>query len=168
MRSVAFAALAFLAGITAADAQSLDGFLSGMLKGCEMSKDFTDFTQSLADEAVGQGKIRVPSQVRDAIGTARISDGVDHYLISIPVTATWKGLSVSGITFFLGKGNGIYGWQVLFAATPADVDKTFGADAKRSRQILLQHDQMEAFSADNVKIGVTPERVPYFLCDLST
>ncbi|PLX35853.1 MAG: hypothetical protein C0606_17305 [Hyphomicrobiales bacterium] len=167
MRTIWFAALFLAAGATAATAQSLDGFLGGMLNGCQMSSEFEDFTQSLADEAAGSGMIRVPPRVKDAIGGADIQDREDHYLISVPVTATWKGLPLSGITYFLGKENGIYGWQVLFAATAEQVDATFGADEKRSRAILLKNDPMGAFSPDSVKIGKTSDGVPYFLCDLS-
>ena len=111
MRSVGFAVLLFIFSAISAEAQPLDGFLSGMLRGCQMPPEFDDFMKSLAERASGRGKTRIPPQIHAAIGRATIHDRREHYEVAIPFTGTWRNLPVRQMTFFLGKDNGIYGWQ---------------------------------------------------------
>lgn len=168
MRSVGFAVLVLIFSALSAAAQPLDGFLSGMLRGCQMSPEFNDFMKSLADRASGRGKARIPPQIYDAIGRADVRDRGDYYEIAVPFTGTWKRLPLRGITYFLGKDNGIYGWQVLFRTSLSSVRATFGGDLQTSRRLLLKDDVMGIYSADSIKIGTTRNGTPYFSCDLST
>lgn len=112
--------------------QSVD--LSAMLKGyqtgCNLtSEDGNKFLQWLiADDEKGtlKAKPALTPALDAAIGTPTKSDEGDHWMYSIPMKkTTFKGLNVERIDRYIGKNNGINGFQIFFAEPLKKVKMVF-------------------------------------------
>ena len=146
---------------------SFDSFLRNAAR-CEMPKDFESFhadvrrkfgnvAGSRASRVRSEVKLRIPDDIRGAIGAAVSSNKGGYTQVIFPVRGIWRGLALREIEFDVGNDNGVHVWSFRFAASPHEVKRVFGADVAAGDQAL---------ATDSNEIGVRfsakikPDKLP--------
>lgn len=147
-RFVAIALSSFLFAAPAGAAETdLAPFLGGFLKACAMGSAFDAFHRSLADRYGSTGnrsaKLSIPPALVSSIGTIEAKNLGEYTEVKVATTGVFKGFPVRRLDFALGNENGITRWEVLFAASVADVRAKLGAEVGRSRAALKKKDVEE-------------------------
>lgn len=165
---IAFVALLGLVAPARADAD-FGGFLAGIDRACRQSPAFEALHRSLVarwgEDGETSAKIVVPADLAAAFGPPRAHDQGDHFEVRMTVKGSYRGLVLSGLVFWLGKGNGISGYRVEFAETPERVRRVLGSDVARSRRRLAAEDDGGAGLSTGLDVT---GGIPALFCDLST
>jgi hypothetical protein len=121
---------------------SLDAFLDGFQKGCSGSQDHQEFVASLGERYTSSGQLTnpivAPQDIRRTMGRIKVANRGNYMRIVVPVSGTFKGLSVSELEYELGNENGIHTEAVIFSATPRKVRQVLGQDIKQGRLTLAE------------------------------
>jgi hypothetical protein len=155
-----------VASLSVAHAQSFDRFLDGFDRQCKTNAQFEDFSRSLGQRVFQGGQTQLPQELRSAFGAARIVRKSDHMDVFVPLTgATWRGVPLAGIQFFMGIENGISVNAVVFAAPASEVRRVFGPTVTASARAMQADPNNE--SGSTISLGTTAGK-PSIVCDLST
>ncbi|MCE1235721.1 MAG: hypothetical protein LWW93_05120 [Hyphomicrobiales bacterium] len=144
--AIALSSFLFAAPVSAAETD-LAPFLGGFLKACEMGRGFDAFHRSLAEKYGSTGdrsaKLSIPPAMASSIGAIEAKNLGEYTEVKVATTGVFKGFAVRRLDFALGNENGVTRWEVLFAASVADVRAKLGAEVGRSRTALQKKDVFE-------------------------
>jgi hypothetical protein len=138
----------------AAAGANFDRFLNGLDHACKAPPAFDAFWKSIVgrygySEDGKKPKVVVPADLMAAFGPITATDKGQYVDVSIPLDGTFRELKLTRIAFFVGKENGISGYRVEFAETPARLKAVLGAAvAKGKKQMAAEDDAGTGMSTD--------------------
>jgi len=144
---------------SAAAGADFDRFLNGLDHACKSSPPFEKFWNSVVDR-YGEAKdprpkVQVPADLLPAFGPITPSDKPEHTEVSIPLDGTFRGLKLTRILFWVGKGNGIGGYRVDFAEPAAKLKSVLGnAVAKGKKQMAAGDDTGSLTTGFTIETGI--------------
>jgi hypothetical protein len=131
------AASALSAAAPAAAAADLSGFLGGFETTCSGTESFVRYMFSLGEKYTVTGdpgrQVRIPPAFKDSIGTETVTDKGEYVEVNIPVSGTYRGLSVSRLYFELAHESEHYVAAVVFDASLQEVRSALGPKLARAR-----------------------------------
>ena len=124
-----FTALSLSFG-NAAVAVELASTLNGYITSCDVTdksgQTLLAWLGAIDDKRIVSAKPTLPIGLADALGDPSVIDKSDHWLVTVPVKAsTFNGVKISRIERWAGKDNGIYGFAIVFDASPAVIKAAF-------------------------------------------
>lgn len=157
MRPVSFA---FAAALSLAVSSSpvlagaiFDAFLSGLDHACKSAPAFETFWASISEHyGYSEGerpKVAFPADLAPAFGPIRAIDKGEWVEVSMSLDGSFRELKLARLVFFVGKENGISGYRVEFAETPARLKAVLGpAIAKGKKQMAAEDAAGTGMSTD--------------------
>lgn len=149
-----------------ADTLNFDSFLEGFDRECSMNASFNDFNESLIDRVYSNRKSRLPPDLRTAFGAAQILRRPSHAEVFIPLSgASWRGVPLAGLVFFIGNDNGINSKAVVFSGSSSEVRRVFGPSVNASARALKN--DPNNITEMSIGFGTTLGK-PSIICEMST
>lgn len=148
--SLAFAA-ALVVAISSSPASAganFDAFLSGLDHACKSAPAFETFWASISERyGYSEGErptVVAPADLAPAFGPIRAIDKGEWVDVSMTLDGTFRELKLARLAFFVGKENGISGYRVEFAETPARLKAVLGAAVAKGKKQMAAEDTAEA------------------------
>lgn len=109
----------------------LTPLLSGVEKDCASANRKFDTVIAWLTTQTGKAPVvaKAGPELRAAIGKApiKVKDDGDSWTLSMPLpNASYRGAALVGMDRWIGKDNGVNGFSLLFADSPAAVTKAIG------------------------------------------
>ncbi|MBJ7576413.1 hypothetical protein JHC09_00745 [Devosia sp. MC532] len=145
--------------------EPLEGFLHGMLEGCEYTESHWDFLRSIANPHFEGSPLIYPDVAGVTFGELKVEDDDGLITLTVPVMSMWRGLLVTHIGLEAMWETGVHVSTVTFGQSEDQALAVLGADVARSNKLIQEWDDLDGgFSA-----GITAHRGRGVLyCDLST
>jgi hypothetical protein len=144
--------LAFAAALGSAVSSSpvlaganFDAFLSGLDHACKSAPAFETFWASISEHyGYSDGerpKVVLPTDLATVVGPIEAADRGEWVDVSMTLDGTFREMKLARLVFFVGKENGISGYRVEFAETPARLKAVLGpAVAKGKKQMATEYE----------------------------